>query len=155
MPSSETLYRQMAGEGATYIGLLLVVYDTLAEDLRRAGQAVERVDIAARCDATNHALLLLGHLESWVTSLDDTTLRGSLVQFYSYLRAQAMLLQTASHAEGFYELARLVGETRAAWQTREAQQAAVPRPTAAPALGTQHWAEEDEASGSARHSWSA
>lgn len=142
----------MSGEGATYIGLLLVVYDTMAEDLRRAGQAVERADIQARCDATNHALLLLGHLESWVASLDDPTLQTSLLQFYSYLRSQAMHLQISSHAGGFFELARLVGETRAAWQTRESQQTLEvhPHPTSA---GSQIWPEEDTAG--ARHSWSA
>ena len=149
MPTSETLYRQMAGEGATYIGLLLVVYDTLAADLRRAGQAIERGDIAARCDATNHALLLLGHLESWTASLDDATLQASLRQFYSYLRSQAMLLQTASNPAEFYELARLVGETRAAWQQRESRQLALaPTPVAA-----QHVPDEDGSN--LRHSWSA
>ncbi len=150
MPSSESFYRQMSGEGATYIGLLLVVYDTLAEDLRRAGQAVERADIGARCDATNHAFLLLGHLESWVASLDDTTLQTSLLQFYSYLRSQAMLLQTATRPDGFCELARLVGETRAAWQKRESRQIP-PADAPAPLGGTPPWAEED----GARHSWSA
>lgn len=152
MPSSETLYRQMAGEGATYIGLLLVVYDTLAEDLRRAAQAVERAEIQARCDATNHALLLLGHLESWTASLDDATLQASLLQFYGYLRAQAMLLQTATQAVGFYDLARLVGETRAAWQKRESQQASMAHTPATPAQ-SQGWM--DDIGGGGRHSWSA
>ena len=152
MPSSESFYRQMSGEGATYIGLLLVVYDTLAEDLRRAGQAVARADIQARCDATNHAFLLLGHLESWVASLDDATLQTSLLQFYSYLRSQATHLQTASQPDGFFELAKLVGETRAAWQKRESQQARaghLPSVSAAP----QPWPDDDGAG--ARQSWSA
>lgn len=142
----------MAGEGATYIGLLLVVYDTLAEDLRRAGQAAERTDIQARCVATNHALLLLGHLESWTASLDDVTLQTSLLQFYGYLRAQAMCLQTASHPDGFYNLARLVGETRAVWQKRESQQASVVYPPATPTESS-HWPDDDGVG--ARHSWSA
>ncbi len=152
MPSSETLYRQMAGEGATYIGLLLVVYDTLAEDLRRAGQAIERADIQTRCDATNHAFLLLGHLESWTASLDDASLGTSLLQFYGYLRGQAMLLQTDLHPDGFYELARLVGETRAVWQKRESQQTSLAQAPASPGQSRQ-WPEDDGASG--RHSWSA
>lgn len=142
----------MAGEGATYIGLLLVVYDTLAEDLRRAGQAVERADIPARCDATNHAFLLLGHLESWTASLDDPTLQASLLQFYGYLRSQAMLQQTASHPDGFFDLARLVGETRAAWQKRESQHMLLAHKPATVA-GSQPWADEDGAGG--RHTWSA
>lgn len=152
MPTSETLYRQMAGEGATYIGLLLVVYDTLAEDLRRAGQAVERGEITPRCDASNHALLLLGHLESWTVSLEDATLAASLLQFYGYLRAQTLRLQTATDAAEFYTLARLVGETRACWQQRESQLTPPALPHAAP-VAPQSWDQEDN--GGVRHSWSA
>ena len=143
----------MAGEGATYIGLLLVVYDTLAEDLRRAGQAVENADIQARCDATNHALLLLGHLESWTASLDDATLQASLLQFYRYLRVQAMLLQTATEPAGFYELARLVGETRATWQKRESQQMSIAQHLPSVQPRAKSWPDDDGAE--VRHSWSA
>lgn len=152
MPSSETLYRQMAGEGATYIGLLLVVYDTLAEDFRRAGQAVERGDISARCEATNHALLLLGHLESWTESLDDATLASSLLQFYGYLRSHALQLQTATDPAAFHELARLVGETRACWQKRESEAPPAPavQSTSSPAQGWDY-----EEIGGGHHSWSA
>lgn len=152
MPSSETLYRQMAGEGATYIGLLLVVYDTLAEDFRRAAQAVARSEIAARCEATNHALLLLGHLESWTESLDDAILSSSLLQFYGYLRTQALQLQTATDPAGFHELAQLVGETRACWQQRESQPPP-PTPPAHQLSATPDWGHDEP--GNARHSWSA
>ena len=120
MVSRETLYRQIAGEGASYIGVLLVVYDTLAGDLRRAGDAAERGDIAARCDATNHALLLLGHLESWAASLTETELRESLIRFYTFLRVRAITLQAAGGSIGFADLAQLVEETRAVWQHKEA-----------------------------------
>ena len=123
---SETLYRHAAAEGATYIGLVLVVYDALAEDLRRAGEAVNRNDIAARCNASNHALLLLGHLESWTGSIDDPTLQSSLTQFYAYVRAQTLTIQAQPQAERFHELARLIGETRAAWQQKETLAKPVP-----------------------------
>ncbi len=150
MQSSESFYRRIAGEGATYIGLLLVVYDTLAADLRRAAQAAESGNISARCEASNHAFLLLGHLDSWTDSLDDPILQESLRKFYAYVRTQAMLLQGNPHAEAFYELARLVGETRAAWQKRETQRA----------LGTQAAANTilpvaDELEQPLRQSWSA
>ena len=145
MQSSETLYRRIAGEGATYIGLLLAVYDTLAADLRRAGQAVDRRDIAARCDATNHAFLLLGHLESWTDSLDDATLQASLRKFYTHLRIQALLLQANPQSEAFFELAQLVGETRAVWQRRETLDRAAANATPSAAVGASHaddWPEQ-------------
>lgn len=152
MQSSESFYRQIAGEGATYIGLLLVVYDTLAADLRRAGQAADRADIAARCEATNHAILLLGHLESWTDTLDDATLQASLRHFYGYIRTQTMLLQANPKAQPFFDLASLVGDTRAAWQQRESQ----PGPSGAIAPATlAPQPAFDEVDSSTRHSWSA
>lgn len=151
MIRSETFYRQAAGEGATYIGLLLVVYDTLAGDLRRAGQAVEAGDIAGRCDATNHALLLLGHLESWAASLAEVELRESLGRFYAFLRSQAIALQAATVGAGFADLAGLVEETRAVWQQKEASLSAVRlQARQLPAAF-----EAEEQSSASRGSWSA
>ncbi len=117
--ATETLYRQVAAEGATYIGLLIVVYDSLAEDLRRAGLAVAANDISTRCTASNHALLLLGHLESWAASLEDLPLKASLTAFYSYLRSSILTLQTRNAAEPFHELAGEVTGLRATWQHKE------------------------------------
>ncbi len=148
---SETYYRRAAGEGATYIGLLLVVYDTIAGDLRRAGLAADRGDIAGRCEATNHALLLLGHLESWAESVEDVTLRTSLGQFYGYLRAQAVAFQASTSGDGFAELARLVEETRAVWQQKEMMQV---RQAPQVGLGDVVGAAE-EGEGRRRMNWSA
>ena len=148
---SETLYRSAAAEGATYIGLLLVVYDSLAEDLRRAAKAVSRNDIAGRCNASNHALLLLGHLESWTSSIDDPALRDSLSQFYAYLRSRTLAIQAQPQPEPFEELARLVGETRAAWQQKEA----LSRPAPAVANHTVMPHPADAGEDSPRLSWSA
>ena len=153
MQTSESLYRSIAGQGASYIGLLLVVYDTLAADLRRAGQAVERAEIAPRCEATNHAFLLLGHLESWTESLEDPVLQASLRQFYSHIRSQAMLLQAKPRPEPFYELANLVGETRAAWHMRELTQLRSAANAVSAAVGPPP--PRDEFDGPSRQSWSA
>ena len=119
--STTTLYRQVAGEGATYIGLLTVVLDSLAEDLRLAGLAAARADIPARCSASNHAFLLLAHLESWATDLDELALKSSLLTFYSYVRATLTTLQTATTQQPFLDLATHVTELRITWQTKEAQ----------------------------------
>ena len=63
-------YRQAAANGATQIGILLIAYDALAADLLLAAEAASTGDIGTRCSRSNHALLLLGHLESWVGFLD-------------------------------------------------------------------------------------
>ena len=118
---SAAAYRTASASGATHIGLLLLVYDALASDLQRAAEALAQRDIAARCRHSNHASLLLGHLEQWCTLLDDATLATSLKSFYGHLRAQMLRLQLSGSSEEFSALAKLVAETRAVWQLKEQQ----------------------------------
>lgn len=150
MQSSESFYRSIAGEGATYIGLLVVVYDTLAADLRRAGRAVHAGDIAGRCAATNHAFLLLGHLDSWAESMEDGQLAASLRDLYRHIRLQSTLLQANPQAQAFFDLADLVNGTRAAWQQREAQQMLSGTGSRSPAVGY-----GADLAANPRQSWSA
>ena len=112
-------YRSAAAEGASQIGLLIIAYDALARELSRAGQAVQRQDIAARCKHSNLALTLLGHLESWTGYLEDTALAASLNQFYAVVRARTLQLQSQGSSDDFDALAKLVVDTRAAWQQKE------------------------------------
>lgn len=116
---SQIGYRMAAADGATQIGLIMVVYDAIAADLHKAGHAAQAGDIAGRCAASSHALLLVGHLESWLDSLDDSRLRASLVDFYGMLRQTIVVLQREARASGFEALAQLVCDTRAVWQSKE------------------------------------
>jgi flagellin-specific chaperone FliS len=118
MMRSVRAYRDSATEGANHIDILLACYDALAEDIRLAGKSAVTGDVAARCRHSEHALILLGHLESWVTALDDADLAGSLTKFYEYLRAQILRLQLSRELDDFMNLALVVCETRAAWQQK-------------------------------------
>ena len=120
-PPTTTLYRQVAAEGATYIGLLTVVLDSLAEDIRRAGLASAANDIQGRCSASNHAFLLLAHLESWAGELGEEPLKTSLAAFYAYVRSNLMTLQCQTGTEPFFDLAAHVAQLRATWQKKESE----------------------------------
>jgi flagellin-specific chaperone FliS len=119
MTSSLRAYRNSATEGATHIDILLACYDAVAEDIRLAGKFAVNGDVVSRCRHSEHALLLIGHLESWVLLLDDPELTGSLTGFYEYLRAEILRLQITNELEKFMALALVVCETRAAWQNRQ------------------------------------
>ena len=140
--STTSHYRQVAAEGATYIGLLMVVLDSLAEDLRCAGAAVTAGDITGRCTASNHAFSLLGHLESWATSLDELPLRDSLLTFYAYVRSSIVSLQSGASEQPFYDLAMHVTQLRATWQQKETKLRLAHTATAtiknAPSTGLDH-----------------
>jgi flagellin-specific chaperone FliS len=118
MTNSVRAYRNSATEGATHLDILLACYDALAEAIRMAGEAAAKDDIATRCRHSQRALLLIGHLESWVSLLDDPELGGSLVSFYEYLRAEILRLQASGGLDKFISLALVVCETRAAWQKK-------------------------------------
>lgn len=119
MMRSVRAYRSSATEGATHIDILLACYDALAEDIRLAGKSAVVGDVTARCRYSEHALSLIGHLESWVSLLDDSELAASLVGFYSYLRAEVLRLQLCVESDKFLALALVVGETRATWQKKQ------------------------------------
>jgi flagellin-specific chaperone FliS len=119
MTDSVRAYRASTGDSSTHLGLLLSVYDALAEDLRLAADAVANGDIVGRCRHSQHALQLLGHLESWLSLFDDAALQDSLSCFYAYLRGEIICLQSAAHRGGFVELAMHVCETRAVWQKKQ------------------------------------
>lgn len=119
MTDSMRAYRSSLTEGATHIDILLACYDALAEDIRLAGKSMEAGDVAGRCRYSEHALLLIGHLESWVSMLDDCELAGNLANFYSYVRAEILRLQLSVDSDKFLALALVVGETRATWQRKQ------------------------------------
>ena len=132
---SRSAYQTAAVNGATQAGLLQLVYTRLAQDFLRAAEAVRQNKIGERCTASNHALLLLGHLESWIPDLGDPKLAESLAAFYAMLRASVLQLQATLDAAKFEECAQLVLQMRAAWQAKEdnlltaaGSVAAAPRP---------------------------
>lgn len=119
MNSSLYAYRISAHEGASHIDVLLACYDALAEDIRLAGEAAEIGDVAARCRHSQHAILLLGHLQSWTRILEEQNLEESLTTLYEYIRKRLLTLQSCVEASQFSALAMSVCETRAVWQKKK------------------------------------
>jgi flagellin-specific chaperone FliS len=121
MTGSVRAYRNSVTEGATHIDILLACYDAVAEDIRLAGKFAAQGNASARCRHSERALLLIGHLESWISQLDDADLGASLAQFYQYLRAEILRLQLSSEMDKFTNLALVVCETRAVWQRKQSE----------------------------------
>ncbi len=121
MEQKASAYREAAAQGATQIGLLILAYDALARELSQAGEAVRRGDIQARCQHSNQAIAILGHLESWTGYLDEPTLAGALNQFYIFLRSRILQLQRENSSMEFDTLSQHVIDTRITWQNKEQQ----------------------------------
>jgi flagellar biosynthetic protein FliS len=98
MNSMEMAYRKMAVGGASGLGLLIALYDTLAGDLRRAADAERANDIEKRCREANHALLVIAHLEDVLSRGVKGELTQQLAAFYSSLRRLGRTLAAAARA---------------------------------------------------------
>lgn len=119
MNRSVRAYRSSATDGATHLDVLLACYDALAGDIRFAGESAAKGDVVGRCRHSQRGLLLLGHLESWIPLLDESDLRASLEGFYAYLRSEILRLQVSTDVDSFKNLALIVCETRAVWQSKQ------------------------------------
>jgi len=122
MKLSETSisYRRSAIQGASAIGLIITLFDTLAGDLSRAANAIRKNDIETRCQELNHAALVLGQLQDWVDLKNGGESAQTLSRFYTYLRAkmiEASVIQSATLLDAQIEM---ILHVRSAWQLLDA-----------------------------------
>ena len=60
--SASLSYREAAVRGASPVRLVILLYEQVIEDLRRALSAQRNGDIEGRTRAINHAILVISHL---------------------------------------------------------------------------------------------
>jgi flagellar protein FliS len=118
--TTELSYRRSAIAGASSIGLMIALFDTLAGDLRRASNALRKNDIEARCRELNHAALVLGQLESWIDLKNGGESAKTLTRFYAYLRAKMMEAGATMSASLLETQIEMILHVRSAWQQLDA-----------------------------------
>jgi flagellar protein FliS len=114
--TTELTYRQSSISGASPIGLMIVLFDTLVGDFRRAASALHKNDIETRCKELNHAALVLGQLESWVDLKDGGESAEKLSRFYAYLRAKILEASISKSAAVLETQVEMILHVRSAWQ---------------------------------------
>jgi flagellar protein FliS len=119
LSKTELSYQKSAIEGASSIGLIIVLFDTLAGDLRRAAAAIRKSDIEKRCKELDHASLVLGQLESWVDMDKGGESAQVLSRFYAYLRATMMEASVTQSAALLDTQIDTVLQIRSAWHKHD------------------------------------
>ncbi|HLV88664.1 MAG TPA: flagellar export chaperone FliS [Candidatus Sulfotelmatobacter sp.] len=112
-------YREAAAAGASPLRLVSLLYEQAIEDLRRAQRALERRDIEERTRWMNHAILVIGYLESTLDKVQGGQVAANLEKFYRQLRCgllEAQFHQSASVLE--QQISHLV-LVREAWDELE------------------------------------
>jgi flagellar protein FliS len=119
MTRTDLEYRRTAAEAPGGLALLIALFDTLAGDLRRAAEAQRENDIERRCREVRHALLVVGHLESWVNQGTGGVLAQELAAFYAALRCKLIEAEASRSAETLEQQMFRVLDLREHWQQIE------------------------------------
>ncbi len=116
LSKTELSYRKTAIEGASPIGLMIALFDTLAGDLRRAASALRENDIETRCKELNHAALVLAQLESWLDLKSGGEAAQNLSRFYAYLRTKMIEASAKKSAAVLDAQVDTILHVRSVWQ---------------------------------------
>lgn len=115
MTDPRTLYRESAVRGASPVRLVVMLYEQIVEDLRRAIRAIEEKDIEARTNAINHATVIIGHLQNKLDHTRGGEVARNLERFYNVSRQKLLEAQFRASKEILTEQISLFLDLRAAW----------------------------------------
>jgi flagellar protein FliS len=141
-------YRQLEARGATPVGLVALLYDAALDSLYAALRAMERNDIEQRTASLNHAMTVLGILESSLNYERGGEVAQRLGQFYGMARGKILEASIQSSRELLRELAGHFVSLRDAWRQVDAlsgtaapqtEPAPLPSLTQVPQLARSNW----------------
>jgi flagellar protein FliS len=101
--------------GASPVQLVIRLYEQIIEDLRQALNAIEQSQIELRTNKINHAILVIGHLQSRLHFEAGGKPARNLDTFYNLLRHNLMQAQFRASKEMLSRQITDLLEVRAAW----------------------------------------
>ena len=117
-------YRENNVRGASANRLVVLLYDQIIQDLVQAEDAIARGDIGRRTQLLNHAILVIGHLQSPLNFDKGGKVARDLEHFYNVLRQNLVTVQFSPSNEGIRQQITDVQTVREAWI--EVERAAAP-----------------------------
>jgi flagellar secretion chaperone FliS len=108
-------YQQSSARGASPVGLIVLLYDTILRDFRRALAAFESGQIEVRVFELNHAVTVIGYLQSILDSDRGGDAAKLLHHFYSMMRPMIVEVNTSPSVAGIQALIDLLTPVRQAW----------------------------------------
>jgi flagellar biosynthetic protein FliS len=126
----ELSYQRIAVQGASPIGEIIALYDTILRDFGRALAAQAGGRIEERVKQFNHALEAIGYLESVLDHERGAEAAKSFASFYRVTRELIVRVNITPTPGNIQNLINLYGQVRNAWYQLE-QRSKVNQPTAA------------------------
>jgi flagellar secretion chaperone FliS len=130
-------YREADVRGASAVRLVVLLYEQIVRDLNQAAQAIEQNDIEWRTRCINHAILVVGYLQSPLDFGKGGKVAKDLDQFYNALRQNLMQVQFFPSKIGMSQLITDALAVREAWsEVERAEGALMTRSAIVPASST-------------------
>lgn len=133
MTNPHNAYREGAARGASPVGQVVMLYEQVIEDLRRAGNAVDENNIELRTNAINHAIVVIDHLHGNLDLDAGGDVARNLQRFYTMLRTKLMEAQFKASREILDEQIGFLLDLRGAWIEVDRATSAPPVAPAQPA----------------------
>jgi flagellar secretion chaperone FliS len=119
-------YREATVRGASPVQLVVRLYEQMIEDLRQAAVAIERKQIEQRTKRINHAILVVGHLQSTLDFANGKEVAQNLDNFYNVLRQNLVQAQFFPSKRALTRQITDLLVVRAAWvKVEQAENASV------------------------------
>jgi flagellar secretion chaperone FliS len=116
---ARSTYREESVQGATPVGQVVLLYEQAIEDVRRAVAEMETGRIEQRTQAINHALLVIGYLQSSLNLERGGAVAKQLARFYEMVRAGLCAAQAEQSAKLLREHMTYLMQVRASWVEAE------------------------------------
>lgn len=108
-------YLQGAAQGSSPIGQVILLYDTILRDFARAMAALESGDIEGRVNQLNHALTVIGYLQSVLDHEQGGQAAKEFERFYNVTRELIVQANAKGTRQSLEELSALYSKVRGAW----------------------------------------
>jgi flagellar biosynthetic protein FliS len=116
---SASAYHRSTAFGATAVGQVIALYDTILRDLHQSIEAIDEKKIEKRVNASNHALIVIGELQGVLDFARGGAAARNLNSFYNVTRAMVTQASVRSSRETFQELIFMFVRIRSAWSQVE------------------------------------
>jgi flagellar secretion chaperone FliS len=120
------LYREATITGASPIALVVRLYEQIVQDLRQAINAFQKGDVELRTAKINHAVLVVGYLQSQLDFAKGGAVAQTLRDFYDVLRGNLFEAQIRQSKKLLEQQITDVLAVREAWITVQAAESSSP-----------------------------
>jgi flagellar protein FliS len=114
-------YQQSAARGASPVGMVISLYETILRDFHRALAAITSGNVESRVFELNHALTVIAHLQSILDHQRGGEAAIRLERFYNMTKAMVLEANVSASREILLKLLDLYGGLRQAWEQADQQ----------------------------------